>query len=42
MNLTDIRFLQGCPLGGVTIYGAYFGTIGLPRSFGLIVSSRFF
>lgn len=41
-NLADTRYLQSYPLGGATIYGAYFGTIGLPRSFGLTVSNRFF
>ncbi|WP_421853000.1 TonB-dependent receptor [Novosphingobium sp.] len=41
-NLGDARYLQSYPLGGGTIYGAYFGTIGLPRAFGLTVSNRFF
>lgn len=40
-NLGDIRYLQTYPLGGATIFGAYFGTIGPPRTFGVTVSNRF-
>lgn len=40
-NIGDVRYLQSYPLGGATIYGAYFGTIGPPRSIGLTVSQRF-
>ncbi len=40
-NLGDVRYLQSYPLGGATIYGAYFGTIGEPRSIGLTVTKHF-
>lgn len=40
-NLADIRYLESYPLGGATIYGAYFGTIGQPRSIGLTASRHF-
>ncbi len=40
-NLGDVRYLQSYPLGGATIYGAYFGTIGQPRSIGLTISKHF-
>jgi len=39
-NLGDVRYLQSYPLGGATTYGAYFGTIGQPRSVGVTVSNR--
>lgn len=37
-NLADVRALQSYPLGGATIYGAYFGTVTQPRSIGLTIS----
>ncbi|MCY1175479.1 hypothetical protein D9M73_157210 [compost metagenome] len=40
-NLADIRRLESYPLGGATLYGAYFGTIGQPRSAGLTVRQQF-
>lgn len=40
-NLADIRHLESYPLGGATIYGAYFGAIGQPRSVGLTVRRLF-
>lgn len=40
-NLADIRHLESYPLGGATLYGAYFGTIGQPRSAGLTVRQQF-
>lgn len=37
-NLTDTRALESYPLGGATIYGAYFGTITPPRTYGVTIS----
>lgn len=40
-NIADVRYLESYPLGGATIYGAYFGTIGAGRATGLTVAKRF-
>jgi iron complex outermembrane receptor protein len=40
-NIADVRYLESYPLGGATIYGAYFGTIGAGRAIGLTAAKRF-
>lgn len=39
-NLANVRRLESYPLGGATVYGAYFGTVGDPRTIGLTVAGR--
>ncbi|MDH4386807.1 MAG: TonB-dependent receptor [Caulobacter sp.] len=40
-NIADVRYLESYPIGGSTIYGAYFGAIGAGRTMGLTVAQSF-
>lgn len=39
-NVADTHFLESYPLGGATVYGAYLGTVGAPRAFGVTIERR--